>query len=149
LIGSRLFALFPQDDERLRKELRSTVRNQYSFATFETSPLGPDSERRYKLRTEYGVVEDNELRRIWGTTRDITDLKRAERAGEASEQRFGDVFEHMRSAVLMLDNSATITFCNDPLVQLAQSSREEMIGTSGPEWIDAPAELDRWKSLLL
>jgi PAS domain S-box-containing protein len=147
LIGFRLSDVFT-DVDRVRDELRSAVRTRYSSGTFETSPSGPNGEKLYKLRTQYGVVEGDELRRIWGTTRDITDLKRAEIAVEASERRFREVFDHIRSAAVMMDNRGAVTYCNDSAVCLAETSRQELVGSSWLERIEDSAERDRWKAML-
>jgi PAS domain S-box-containing protein len=147
LIGRRLSDVLT-DTDRVREELRSAVRTRYSSATFETSPRGPNGEKLYKLRTQYGVVEGDELRRVWGTTRDVTDLKRAEMAVEASERRFREVFDHIRSAGVMIDNSGDVTYCNDSAVRLAESSRQELIGSNWLERIEDAAERDRWKAMI-
>ena len=54
------------------------------------------------LRPQRGIVDDGMLRRMWGTTRDITDLKESERALNASERRMTDLLEavHLPSSCL-------------------------------------------------
>jgi PAS domain S-box-containing protein len=149
LIGCRLSEVFTDVDiDRVRQELHLAVRTRYSSATFETSPRGPDGEKLYKLRTQYGVVEGDQLRRIWGTSRDVTDLKKAELAVEASERRFREVFEHIKSAALMMDNSGTVTYCNDSALRLAETSRQELIGTNWLERIEDSAERDQWRAMI-
>lgn len=148
LVGTSFAALFSRDDDRIREELRSAVRSSHSAATFATTPLDKDGKKVYRLRTQCGIVENNELQRIWGTTRDITELKRAELAVEAAERRFREVLEQIQLPALMLDTSGGITFCNDSLVRLARSSKKELAGKNWLELIDSPHEREVWGALV-
>jgi PAS domain S-box-containing protein len=147
LVGRRLADIFGEND-RIREELRSAARSGYSTATIETTPLDRDGRTLYRLRTQCGIVENNELRRIWGTTRDITDLRRAEGAVQASERRFREVLENIQLPALMLDSDGRITFCNDHLLELMHASRPEIGGKSWIEMIDSPSEHGTWAELL-
>ena len=70
------------------------------------------------LRTQWGIVEDGMLQRVWGTTRDITELKAIERELDASEKQMSDLLETLHLLVVMLNEDGTIAFCNKHLYQL-------------------------------
>jgi PAS domain S-box-containing protein len=132
LVGSQFSALIPETDERIRGELLDAVRSRYGSATVFTTPTGDDGKKLYRLRTQCGIVENNELRRIWGTTRDITELKMAELAVEASERRFREVLENIHLPALMLNQTGAITFCNHALLGIANCAG----GLLGRNWLD-------------
>src|SRR4051812_15914253 len=146
LIGSQFSALFPKSDSRVREELLDAVRSRYSSATILTTPLGPDGRTLYRLRTQCGIVENNELRRIWGATRDVTELKMAELAVESSERRFREVLENIQLPALMLSDSGDITFCNDALLRIANPTGG-LLGRKWLEFVQEPRERDLWHSM--
>ena len=148
LVGERFSTLFPRSDDRMREELRSTVRARYSSGTYATTPLGPDGNVVYRLRTQCGIVENNELLRLWGITRDVTELKRAQMAVEASERRFREVLETIGIPAVMLDRVGNIVFCNEPLGRIAQTSSAELKGRNWLDRIEEPKERERWSALL-
>jgi PAS domain S-box-containing protein len=147
LVGTQLSALFSETDDRIREELRAAVRSRYSSASIITMPLAPDGKRQYRLRTQCGIVENDELRRIWGTTRDVTELKMAELAVEASERRFREVLQNIHVPALMLSRTGEITFCNEALLAIANSTG----GLLGENWLDLirdTRERPVWAALL-
>ena len=147
LTGTRFSALFSESDSPIREELRAAVRSRYDSATIFTTSLGADGKPLYRLRTQCGIIENNELRRIWGTTRDVTELKTAELAVEASERRFREVLENIQLPALMLDQRGEITFCNDALLRIA-NSEGPLLASSWIELIPDPRERDTWAALI-
>lgn len=58
---------------------------------------------------------------------DITDIKQAEHALQASEQKFRTLLENVRLVAVIIDNNDSITFCNDFISEISGWPREEMI----------------------
>jgi PAS domain-containing protein len=108
LIGARFAAIVPPTDERWVEELRAAIRSGYRTTVVETTPLDPLGRRMYRLRSQFGIVENGELLRLWGTMRDITGLKRAELALEASERRFRDMLERLQLPAVMVDPAGQV-----------------------------------------
>jgi PAS domain S-box-containing protein len=149
LEGARFEDLAPRSDTRVFEELRNAVRSGFRTMTVETSPVDSSGHRLYRLRSQFGIVENGELRRLWITTRDITDLRRAELSLAASERRFREVLETIQLPALMLDGQGLITFANDCLLRLAGRSREQWSGTNWVEQIVPEEERHAWRTALL
>ena len=119
LIGRPVQELDPLSDPSVRDATLHAIRSGYRFNTVETGPFGRDDKVRYMLRGQWGIVEDGMLVRIWGSTREITDLKLSEMAFDAAEQRMVQLMENLPLMVVMLRPNGEIAFCNDRLLELA------------------------------
>jgi PAS domain S-box-containing protein len=93
-------------------------------------------------------VENGELRRIWGTTKDITELRRAELSLVAAERLFRHVLEEIKLPAVQLDQSGAITFCNDYLLGLLERPREELSSLNWMEQVVPAEEIQKWKAML-
>lgn len=74
LIGAAVTEAVP-DLETARSGTRSLLRSGYRYSTVETSPVDHEGHRRYFLRSHWGIVENGKLQRVWGSNRDITELR--------------------------------------------------------------------------
>ena len=140
LIGSRLADLDDlASDPGLQKATLALVQSGYRWITVETHPIDQRSMRHSMLRSQWGIVEEGFLQRIWGTSRDITKLRDSEFALDASEQRMADLLETMQLVVVVLHLDGTIAFCNDYLRRLTGWKPAEI---KGKNWFDlmVPAE---------
>ena len=139
LIGSKVSAIAPVSDPTAREATMVAIRSGYRLTTVETSPRDGHGNRRHMLRSQWGIVEDGKLERIWGSNRDITELRRVETALSASEQRMADLIEAMRMLVLMLDAKGAVSFCNNYLSRLTGWDSRDLLGK---DWLDTmiPAE---------
>jgi signal transduction histidine kinase len=63
------------DMETAQSILLSLIRSDYRYGTLEVAPLDHKGKRRHFLHSHWGIVENGKLRRIWGSCRDITDLR--------------------------------------------------------------------------
>jgi PAS domain S-box-containing protein len=149
LVGTRFEELFSRSDVRVREELRLFVSSGYKAAVVQTTPLDNDGRQLYRLRTQYGIVDGDQLLRVWGTTRDITELKRAELAAEASERRFREVLEKIDLPAVILNASGAVEFCNDTLLSVTGLSRTELFDRKWVDVItDSAVEREPWHNLL-
>ena len=146
LIGTGFEELARHADPRLREDLRSAIRSGYRFDSVERKPVDKDGRARHLLRTQWCVVENGKLERIWGTLRDITELKRVAEALQASEQRLSELLESMHLLTIMLDRDGSITFCNDYMLQLTGWPREEITGKNWVELMVPPEEREKLRS---
>jgi len=146
--GIRVGELFGRDDARIRQELRAAIRSGYRTETVETTLLDSDGRASYRLRTHCGIIENDHLVRVWGTTRDITELKKAERSLEASERRFRDVLESIQLPAVILDPIGAITFCNDCMARISGRPAAELLGRSWFDLLGSPEERGTWTALI-
>jgi two-component system cell cycle sensor histidine kinase/response regulator CckA len=117
LIGRPIRELERLSNPSVRNATLHAIRSGYRFGTVETGPFGRDEKPRYMLRSQWGIVEDGLLRRLWGCTREITELKLSELAFDASEQRMLHLMENLPLMVVMLHPDGQIAFCNDHLLE--------------------------------
>jgi two-component system, cell cycle sensor histidine kinase and response regulator CckA len=139
LIGSKVSAIVPATDPTSREATFIAIRSGYRLTTVETTPRDGHGNRRHMLRSQWGIVEDGKLERMWGSNRDITELRRVETALSASEQRMADLIEAMRMLVLMLDAKGAVSFCNNYLSRLTGWDSRDLLGK---DWLETmvPAE---------
>jgi PAS domain S-box-containing protein len=133
LVGLGFEELAQHADRRLPEQIQTAIHSGYRLNTIQVEVLGPDGTRRQRLRTHWGVVEDGMLIRIWGTVRDITELRRAEEALAATRQRLAELLERVRLVTVMLDNDGSVTFCNDYVLRLTGWQADEV---AGKNWFD-------------
>jgi PAS domain S-box-containing protein len=119
--------IHPDDVARVRREFAQAIRDgsgaiEYRFRC---------KDGAYRWLADYFVVERDEAGRplyITGSVRNITDLKRTERALHSSERRFRKLFEADLMGVFVTKLDGTFLDCNDAMVKmLGYQSREELM----------------------
>jgi signal transduction histidine kinase len=63
------------DPETARSIMLSLIRSGYRYSTMEVTPMGRKGKLRHFLHIQWGIVENGKLQLIWGSCRDITDLR--------------------------------------------------------------------------
>jgi two-component system cell cycle sensor histidine kinase/response regulator CckA len=139
LIGVRLGELTHALDPHIIDGVRSTIHSGYHSSMIEITGPGLDGNPIYRLRSQSGIVENGMLYRIWGISRDIASLRKAELEWQTSEIRFRNVLEHTRMAAVILDTDGKVTFCNDAAVHLTGWPKERIAGAN---WFDLTAPAD-------
>ena len=150
LIGARIEELTSPDNPTARDATMEAIRSRYTQTSVETTRIDKFGNRKCMLRSQWGIVEDGQLKRIWGSNRDISALRHTELALGASEQRMADLIESLRLLVVFLDLNGWIEFCNPYLLEVTGWPQEDLIGK---EWLGTlipaaernrvAAELDR------
>ena len=134
LIGCRLTDLAdPDSDLSVRNGTLAAVRAGYRVVNAEGHLDTAGGERHYVLRSLWGIVEKGALQRIWGHTRDITQLRSSERELEASERRLSDLLEAIHLVVVILECDGAISFCNEYLLRLTGWTLDDV---KGRNWFD-------------
>jgi PAS domain S-box-containing protein len=139
VVGRRIVDFFPRTNPAVSKAAFDLIRPGYRFSTTETSGRAQDGKRYFVLRSQWGVVENRMLQRVWGVTHDITDFKHVQRALDASRQRMNDLLEGVQLLVLLLDPSAKIQCCNNYFTELTGWRAADL---RNKNWVDlmAPSE---------
>lgn len=63
------------DVETAHSMMLSLIRSEYRYSTMEVTPVEGKGKTRHFLHSQWGIVEKGKLQRIWGSSRDITDLR--------------------------------------------------------------------------
>ena len=133
LIGAGFEELARHADPHLREDLRSAIRSGYRFHSVETKPVDSNGHAKQFLRTQWCVIENGKLQRIWGTIRDITEQKQVEEALRASERRLGELLESMHLLTILLNGDGSVKYCNEYMLQLTGWEAKEI---AGKNWFD-------------
>jgi two-component system cell cycle sensor histidine kinase/response regulator CckA len=128
LIGSRVEEVAPLSNPSIRDANLRAIRAGYKPTNVEMNRIDGHGNRRHMVRSVWGIVEDGKLERIWGTNRDITELKQSELALDASEQRMAHLLETVHLVVVMLAPDGAIAFCNNYLYRLTGWQPNELLG---------------------
>jgi len=145
-IGMGFEELAKHADPRLRDDLRRAIRSGYRFDTVETAPTDRKGCTRHLVRSQWGIVENGALQRIWGTTRDVTELKRVEEALQASEKRIAELIENTRLLTVMLDLDGSIAFCNDYFLRMTGWRAGEIAGKNWFDLMVPPEEREKTRA---
>jgi PAS domain S-box-containing protein len=143
LIGARISELSPFTEQRIRNSLGSFLSSGYKFSTVEVTRASAADVQRYTLRSQWGVVENGMLVRVWRMVRDITELKYYKVAFVNSERRLTELLEGVHLAVVILDCDGLLTFSNDYLMKLTLWRPEEVAGKNWLELMIPAAEREK------
>ena len=148
LLGWPISKLVKLSHSGMRHAALLAIRSGYRYSIVETSPIGPDGKRRYMLRSQWGIVDDGLLRRVWGSNRDITDLKKSELALDAAEQRIAGLLESLPLLVVMLQPDGTIAFCNEHVSHMNSREHHDVVGKDWIELMIPNEERERVRGIL-
>jgi PAS domain S-box-containing protein len=128
LIGLPIGKLVPLSSPAIRNSTLSAIRSGYRFTTVETAPISRDGKPHYMLRSQWGIVDDGLLQRVWGSNRDITDLKQSEIALDAADQRIAGLLENLPLLVVMVLSDRKIAFCNEQFARRSGYREQDAVG---------------------
>jgi two-component system cell cycle sensor histidine kinase/response regulator CckA len=140
LLGARIEEIAPSSNPSIMEANRIGIRSGYQLTTVETKRLDGHGHRKNILRSQWGIVEDGYLQRIWGASRDITDLRHSEQALHASERRISDLLEALPLLVIMLNPDGNIVFCNQHTYESTGWQPGQVLGSNWLEKMIPPEE---------
>jgi PAS domain S-box-containing protein len=138
-LGQRLIDILGGKDNPVnRAAFRQLIEGQYHNIDVETEEIAPDGQRQFFLSNSIGIVENGRLMRIWGTSIDITEHKRAEAALRQSERKFATLFRASPDAVC-------ITRLSDGVFVDMNDSYHKLLGYSRADLLDhSSRQLSLW-----
>ncbi len=134
VIGKRIGELLPLSEEANRAYLRACIEGGYRISDAESQELAQDGSPKWFLNNLHCIIQDDQLVRVWGTQRDITARKHAEKSLWASEMRFAKAF--LSSPVPMVIarlSDGQFLSVNESFLQLGGFSRNDVLGRSASE----------------
>jgi signal transduction histidine kinase len=148
MLGWRFGEVATRTNPGAREELRSVIRSGFRSMAIETSPRNNAGEQVYRIRTQFAIVEEEGLRRIWGITRDITELRRIELSLSASERRFREVMEGIELPAVVLDARGKTAFANQCFFQITQRPWDVLSSLFWLKDIIPDAETELWQAAM-
>jgi PAS domain S-box-containing protein len=127
-VGTRLLTLYGGSSSEINAQSTlELVQAGYRAANRETHEVTRTGETVYFLNNGVGIIQDQKLQALWGTRRDITELKRAEQALRESEQMYRRAIEAADAVPYYLDHiTRQYTFMGDGIRSLLGYTPEEM-----------------------
>lgn len=136
LVGAKLDEVLPRSNAGNLEHLRTFVRRGYSLADAASSEEVDRNGRRHYLNSLTGIIEDEELVRLWGIKRDVTEHEDAEQALRASEERYRDLFQASQDTIFISTPEGRIIDINPAGLKLLGFERKEDLLS-----VDIPAKL--------
>jgi PAS domain S-box-containing protein len=143
LLGKRLLDLY--GDQPSEVNFQSTlqfVQAEYRSADRLTEEVNRQGERVSFLNSAVGIIQDRHLVGVWGTQRDVTELKRAEQALRVNEQRYRSLFERTNDAVFIISLDGVHLTANEQATRLLGYTEAEIVGLPIRETIVAREHTD-------
>jgi PAS domain S-box-containing protein len=107
-VGRTLDFMLPKSDSQARAYIASIIEAGYRVTDVESVERDVDGQPKYFANSMTGVVIDGRLHRMWGTQRDISDRKSAERA----QAYLAAIVESAEDAIISKDLDGIIQSCN-------------------------------------
>jgi PAS domain S-box-containing protein len=95
---------------------------------------------RHFLNSYVGIVDDGQLVRIWGSSLDVTEGKRAEAALLKQTALLFGITNSMTDVVFAKDTEGRFTFANPATLAAIGKAETEVVGHTVLDWIQNPTE---------
>jgi PAS domain S-box-containing protein len=128
MIGARLGDLLVRDNPASDAFLRAFIRSGYRLANAESVEPDRNGSPRHISNTLTGVVEDGRLVRAWGTQRDITAQREAERHAERVVAELRLITDAAPLLISYVDADLRYRFVNQTYREWFGMAKEQIIG---------------------
>lgn len=128
VLGRRLQEILGGTSEELRESARAIVKSGYRVVEAERRRTNRSGRNSYYSFSLFGVMENGQIRRIWGTVRDITGRKRAEHALRRKEAEFRALADNITQLAWMADENGEVFWYNQRWFDYTGTTLDEMQG---------------------
>ncbi|MBI5370807.1 MAG: PAS domain S-box protein [Sphingobacteriales bacterium] len=128
LTGTRLNQFLDFSDPQRTDSLRQFIRNGFASTTVETKEFDKEGKVKYFLNRMTGVVEDQQVKRVWGTQQDITAQRLAEERLRESELFFRNLFVNSFDGIFITDEQGLIKFASPAVTPILGYETEDVLG---------------------
>ena len=126
LVGRTLDFMLPASDPAARAYLASIIEADYRASDVESKERDADGKSKYFSNSMTGVVIEGRLHRMWGSQRDVSERKEAERA------------QAYLAAIVGSADDAIIAKDLDGIIQSANAAAERVFGYPAAELVGRP-----------
>jgi PAS domain S-box-containing protein len=140
----RTFKSFVLHPDYLREILTNFVCNGYRVNREELSLRSSRGGTRYFENTASGIVHEGRLVRLWGTFREVTEVRVAARQRQAAQDRFTALVRNIPGAVYMAHRvgaASKMLFLSEGIAAITGRTAAETLRMS-PEEVDAVVHPD-------
>ena len=128
-LGKRLSDMLVTSDPHNIELTRDYIRSGFKVLDRESHEQDIHGQPKVFLNSMIGMVENGKYVRSWGIQRDITELKRAERAQRESEDKLRLLLDSTAEAIYGIDLEHRCTFCNPACLHtLGYEHVDEVLG---------------------
>jgi len=129
LIGIPLNKLWPKENPVSIKYITGFIKNGFKAKEEISYEYNRNGEQVIFMNTMVGIVEGNFLKRVWGTRRNITDQKKAEKALADSDNHLRTIINTNPECIKLLARDGTVLEMNPAgLAILEAASIDQVVG---------------------
>ena len=138
-LGKSGFVFSHPDDVEVLKRSFQTLRERKSESVrAEYRHRKKDGSWLHLEAVGMNLLDDPAIRGLVLNVRDVTREREAEKALQASEERYRSIMENIQEGYYEVDIAGNFTFCNEALCNIFGYERDEMTGQSYREFRDEP-----------
>ncbi|MFZ5856871.1 MAG: PAS domain S-box protein [Chloroflexota bacterium] len=115
-----------KDNPVNRDAFRRFIRGGYRSTNTETTEHAVDGTPIWLLNNTVGVVEDGKLVRLWETSLDITETKRAQENLRLAEQRYRALIENAPDGIVLIDANGKFQYASPSVERIFGYGQEDI-----------------------
>ena len=135
MTGTRLENIINLDNPKQVELLRSFIKNGFTIRNAEIEEHDVNGNRLCFLSNMTGIVENGELKRVWGTQQDITDQKKAEEDRVRNELFYRNLIGDALDGILLTDINGIISFASPSVERILGYRAEELVQTHAFDYV--------------
>jgi PAS domain S-box-containing protein len=125
LVGKRISDLLDMNDASNVEYLRAFIESGYNLIDAESHEKDVAGNDKFFLNSLVGSIEDGNLIRVWGTQRDITNQKRAEKSLLESEANLRQLAETVPHFVWITEANGSLSYVNEQWLEFSGLTLEQ------------------------
>lgn len=144
MLGMSVTQLLTSDDPTNLSLFIKFLESGFSLVDAESVEVDRFGQSKYFLNNITGIIENGSLLRIWGTQRDITQLKLAEKEISAREEQYRTLAENVPALIQRLDRDLRFTYVNKAV---KETFRNPVGGFIGKNMLELGLDAALWEEL--
>lgn len=129
VLGKPLLELFRATPGSLNDFFRSFIENGYRTINAEAHETLEDGSKRYFLNNGHAAIKNGYIERVWGTYREITELKKVEEALIKSEALYSSILKVAPVGIGMVVNKV-FTWVSESFIEMVGYLEKDILGKS-------------------